>query len=365
VFCRHALASLLADVLRDLDYDDPDRARALVDALKHELPESWHAAALRGVTQGQPQRAAVLARVIGYQRLDTGGALAALAAGAPPETQEALLWAIGRTRENGGEELANLLCAAPDERVSAAAVRTALRLHDPRALPHIQVALTNGRRFAVDAALGGDRSVTSKLVGLLRESRDPETCVALGLVGDLSAVRLLVETLAFEPLAAAAAEALYVITGAPLFETVLIEDQLTEDELFDKELRTFRETGELPKRGDGQPFGTNVSRLSQDPMVWEKWLQANGSRFKADWRYRVGQPYSPSVLFECLRSETFPKSYRALVGEELLVRYRIDLPFEADMPVEKQQAVLGQGQSAISAAAPRFEAGRWYTFEVL
>ena len=52
---------------------------------------------------------------------------------------------------------------------------------------------------------------------------------ALGLLGDLSIVRNLVDLLSDPALAAAAADALYVITGAPLWEKVLIPDELSED----------------------------------------------------------------------------------------------------------------------------------------
>jgi len=196
--------------------------------------------------------------------------------------------------------------------------------------------------------------------GLEDCSRVDETVMALALLGDLSAVRPLVGLLTRPEAAGVAADALQVITGASLFETVVVAEELSEDEMLPHELAAFRETGELPRRPDGEPFGARVRRVSRDPAVWADWLKANAQRFARGYRYRFGEPCTPRVLLDCLSSETFPKSYRPWLAEELLIRYGIDLPFEADMRVGEQSRVLAAAAARIEAASARFEPGRWY-----
>jgi hypothetical protein len=199
------------------------------------------------------------------------------------------------------------------------------------------------------------------LLPALRTSEKPvDILISLGLLGDLSAVRPLVDLLSNEKLAGAAAEALDVITGASPFEDVVVPEEMSEDELFPSELEALRATSELPRRVDRQPLSTRVRRLSRDPAVWNEWLRSNSSRFPEGRRYRSGAPCTPQVLLDCLRSETFPKSYRRWVGEELLIRYGFDLPFEPDMPVVQQRRVLEGAAAKIAEMTATFAPGHWY-----
>ena len=188
----------------------------------------------------------------------------------------------------------------------------------------------------------------------------PEIVTAVGLLGDLSAVRPLVELLSVEEVAELAAEALYVIVGARLFEEVLVPDPVSEDEMLEQEIAEYQETGELPRRPDGEPFGTRVRRLARDPEVWSDWLSGNASGFVAGQRYRLGEPCTPRLLLDCLRDETFPKRYRPWVAEELQIRYRVDLPFEVDMFVVEQRRVLDAAVAAMAGKPVEFEPGQWH-----
>jgi hypothetical protein len=132
--------------------------------------------------------------------------------------------------------------------------------------------------------------------------------------------------------------------------------------MFEDELAEFRKTGKRPGRGDGSPYVTIVRALSTDPAAWDAWLQANASRFRGDRRYRLGREYDPRVLLDCLVSERYPKSCRSFVGDELLVRYGIDVPFEPDFPVSVQWRALRRGAQVVQASASAFEPGRWYCF---
>jgi hypothetical protein len=116
----------------------------------------------------------------------------------------------------------------------------------------------------------------------------------------------------------------------------------------------------VPTKPDGEPFGENINRLSQNPQDWENWLRENKSRFNAKYRYRVGRPYSPAALLETLISETSPYRARQLAIEELKIRYNADFPLEADMPVFKQEMVLNQISQWVQTNETRFQPGAWY-----
>lgn len=363
VFCRHGAAPLLAEVLRGLDYDDSHRVRAVLDALKYELPDSWRAHCLRAVSEGADQLKPLLARVLGYRRVPASAALLPLLEVASSRTKNEVLWAVGRTREAGAVSAIRPFYDWADRALCSTALRTGLRFHDVNAQRRLYELAPTEQCFPLDFALAGSRSAGAILLEQLSRADPPaEVVTAVGLLGDLSVADQLIRLLTVSPLATAAAEALHVITGAPLFEDVFVPDNLTVDELFDKELRAYRETGELPNRGDGQPFGSRTRRLSVDSNLWGCWLLENATRFKAELRYRMGQPCTAEVLLRCLSSETFPKSYRALVGEELLVRYGIDLPFEVDMPVAWQRAVFEQAAVTMAHSTTVGEPGGWHAF---
>jgi uncharacterized protein (TIGR02270 family) len=365
IFCRYADPSMFAATLRTVDLEQAERAHALGDALKLELPDAWREHCVRAVETSRAPLLTVLATVIGFRRLPQSDTIVDLVPRAPEAQQERLLWALGRTRPRRAIRAIRPLLRSTDAMVRRAAIYAGLRVHDPESRTAV-LALGGAEALPLLVGLCGDRSAVAGLTAASRIPDAPAPVVAaLGLLGDPSAVRRLVELLSVPALARPAAEALHVITGAPLLADVKIRDEMTDDEMFDDELEEFRTTGVRPIRRDGQPYGTTVRQLSTDASVWQAWLQANGSRFKADRRYRVGREYSPQVLFECLAAETFPKSYRAWIADELLVRYGIDVPLEPDLPVDVQRRVIGARAHDLHAGEPLFEPGRWYCFGTL
>ncbi len=362
VFCRYAEASVLASLLRDLDYSDAERSQAVADALKHELPDAWREHCLHAISQGDGPLLSVLGAVVGHRRLPQAGVLlSALERLSSPAEHRALLWAIGRTRPKGAAAAIRPFLQSTARPVRDAALRALLRLNDPEVAGYLYGLADAPECPHVELGLAGGRSVVSALVEAARApGASPDVVIALGLLGDLAAVRPLIGLLTVEPLAQSAAEALYVITGALLSSDVRIPETMTEDEMFDDELTVFRQTGAVPGRGDGQPYVSNERRLSRDPSAWTDWLEANAARFSLDRRYRLGQPYDPTVLQQCLSSAHYPQSWRGLAAEELLVRYGTDLPFETDMPVVQQIRVLRDAAAAVAQVARTVEPGCWY-----
>lgn len=361
VFCRQLQAPRLAEVLKTLDHEDPDKRRAVGDALKYELPDAWRDFCSGAVAQPDGKLAPILAEVLGYRRFKASEILVRRLQNATPPALPSLLWSLGRIRADFAIPVVRQFLSAEDLGTARAAVHAALRLQDEDTVHKLMASSGAPESYPIALGLAGGRRMAKPLLRALKESEKPlDVITALGLLGDLSVVRPLVDLLSDEQLRSAAALALHVITGAMLSEEVLIPEQITEDEMFPEELKAFRERGQQPLRGDGQPFGTKVRRLAQDPAVWQQWLEANAAGFQAGQRYRYGVLCSPQVLLDCLRAEAFPKTYRGWVGEELLVRYAIDLPFEADMLVPQQQRVLREATALIAQATTGFEPGQWH-----
>jgi uncharacterized protein (TIGR02270 family) len=363
VVCRHGDTVTFASLLRSVDYTQPERTQAVTDALKWELPDAWREHCIRAVGQGQSPLVSLLATVIGYRRLPQSGVIVDVALGLTRTPQGQVLWAIGRTRPPDAARVIRPALRSEDPLVRGAAFRAGLRMHDREVMAELFSRPDGPQTLPVEIGLCGGRAAVAALVAAARQpGASPEVIAALGLLGDLSAVRPLVELLSVETLAQSAGEALHVITGAVLVTDVQVPDVMSEDEMHEQELAAFRETGARPGRGDGQPYATIVRQLSVDPVAWEAWLSANASRFKPDRRYRLGREYSPRVLLDCLVSDTFPKTWRGLVADELLVRYGIDVPFEPDLPILAQQRVLSESAAAVQAGESIVESGRWYSF---
>ena len=183
--------------------------------------------------------------------------------------------------------------------------------------------------------------------------------VALGLMGDPVSVPLLISLLTQENAATPASLALECLTGAGMYETVFVPDDVHEDELFDSEIEQIKQ-GKPLDRGDGRPFGSNVTRISQQAEVWNKWWHSNGSRFTPGRRYRSGGPFSPDRLVETLAAERTPHQIRQYCAEELAIRYFKDFSIETDMPVRGQTVRLAEAFAWTKSGNLDFEEGGWY-----
>lgn len=361
VYCRQAAAASLAQVFAGLDALSPEHIRAVGDALQQELPGAWAERCLQAMDHGRPSLAGVLARVVGYRRIPTRGALARLLQYGPEDARTDVCWAAGRLRE---PECLPALAAVPAQPNAAspdAALRARLRLHDVDLQRSLLTRAASEPVYALMLGLAGGHSAAAGLRSLLRvEQPDVQTVVALGLIGDLAAVRPLLRRMEMPALAEVCAEALFVLTGAPLFEDVFVPDPISEDELFENERSMVRRDGISPRRGDGQPFGDVVRGLSTNATDWQVWLDTHAAQFQSGLRHRLGRPCTPLATLRGLCMETMPRRWRCLFAEELLVRYDLDVPWELDMPVAIQWRVLNAAIPAAEAKTKACVAGRWY-----
>jgi hypothetical protein len=327
------------------------------DALKYELPDAWVPDFLTLLECGDPKLAPVIARAFGYRRLHGGAQLMSAMKRCALSALPDVVWALGRLAHGpAAGPLLDYLKSEEDAVRSAAAVALA-RIGEGRAVDYCIDQARSQTWAILPLGLAGGRSTLALLTELARKTGGADCLIALGLLGDPISVPLLVSQMEVPDSAASAAIALECLTGAGLYETVFVPDEINEDELFESEREQLNQ-GIRPTRGDGRPFGATVTRLSQSPEAWNHWL--NQARFTPGLRYRNGWPMSPARLVAMLTAETTPHQLRRFCLEELVIRYGKDIGIESDTPVVRQVALLAEAITWSRTVTNRFQEGDWY-----
>jgi uncharacterized protein (TIGR02270 family) len=362
VFCRSQASGLLEEVWRKLDFSKPARVRAVTEALKLELPARWREASELALAKAGDKLVPILATVCASRRMPVAQNLLARLQAAPHLVSPQTVWALGRVSAPGAVVPAlATYCAHSDDAVKAAALTALLRIGERRDLRayHLLAQTEDWPQLALGLSAG--RSAATVLRQCVESGRaKPDTLLSLGLLGDVTTVRTLCGQLTNEELSASAALALHWITGAPLYGQEFVADEMPETELFESELQAWRDAGELPKRSDGKAFGHAVQRLSSDPEHWQAWLESNAHRFDPEVRYRRGEPYSSTAVLRCLLDESSPGLLRRLACEELAIRFKCPVPFEADWRIVDQRAALRELAQWVVTNREGFEVGGWH-----
>ena len=357
VVCRHRDAQGLSGLFRDLELSTPAAQAAVCNALKRELPAGWHGFVDNALRRGDPRLPEVLVPVVAHRRLPAAGGLAEALQSFPAHAAP-IVDALGRLGDPEAQPLVErfLLDGQADDDLRARALLASLRmgLDDPLRRCHLLAHRENWPRLAL--GIGGDPSAGNVLQPLVRAGRaTPECLLALGLLGETASLRLLQEALGAPELAEAAARALQWITGASLYEEVFIP----EDD--DEPLAHWSQPQMKPRVPPSAPQrGQTVCKLSVHPDRWGEWLAQNGSRFTPTLRYRLGQPYGPQALLAALCGEGSDRQLRRFAAEEIAIRYRCEIPFEADMFVAQQISALNGMSRWAQVHGQRFDPGRWY-----
>jgi hypothetical protein len=303
----------------------------------------------------------ILADLFGYRRMEAGTALLKILDDIPAACLPRVIWSLGRIGAEDARASILKYLEHEEETICAAASLSLLRIGDEQTISRCLEHVSSQSWPLIPLGLGGGRSALQALLELARTDKAEEDCLfAMGLLGDISAFDTLLGHLNNTELAESAATALNLITGAEIYEEAFIPEEIDEDELFEEELKKFKEEGELPKRPDGEPFGITIERLSQNPEDWHTWWVENRSSFEVNIRYRNGKPYSPACLLENLESEQSVHKVRQLAYEELVIRYGVDVPFETDMLVAQQKQALTKIGQWVQANTNRFQEGTWY-----
>jgi HEAT repeat protein len=270
-----------------------------------------------------------------------------------------IVWALGRIAHNSANGPLLDYLTSEDEPIRSAAAVALARIGEPRAIDSCLDQARSNTWPMVTLGLASGRSALRLLTELAEKKGSADCLIALGLLGDPVSIPLLISRLAEPATAAPVATALQCLTGAGIHETVFVPDEIDDDELFESEREQLKQ-GKKPDRGDGRPFGSTVTRLSQNPEDWKRWWQTNAARFTPGVRYRNGEPFSPARLVEALTDESTPYQLRQYCSEELATRYQYDFGFETDMPVSCQINKLAEAVAWSKTGGAQFQEGEWY-----
>ena len=313
-----------------------DAARALSDALRHAMPPDWAQRLPAWLVDASEPLLGWLADAASYRQPQACRDALGRHFARAPAPSIAFVRALGRAGVAAASAwLGELSLRHADADLRCAALLALADMRDEKALVLARRLVDLPQVAHRVLGLIGDRGDAHALVDRLG-SATPETLFALGLLGELSATRPLLELLPHESLGGAAATALHWITGAPLLESVIEPD---EDEASGDYLR-LRPGAALRRRPDGRPFGTEVQRLGRDPARWAQWLAQAAPRFQAGLCYRLGQPRTPAWLIAALADESRGARYRHLASEELPMRHRAPHRLDPRATVGRQRAVL-------------------------
>jgi len=361
VFCRQKQGKLVADIFESLDVQDDERVQAVTDALKFECPQDWRDSLNKLFLRRHQNSLPILAEMFGYCRLPAGESLLAVFQAAPEGSLSKIIRSLGRLRVDKAQESLMPFLRQEDNAVCTEAFLALLRIGNIQAMKQCLLIAQSKQWPYIGLGLSGNQSAVRVLLTIVDNNQATNDClIALGLLGDLSAVYPFVSCLGNKELAKSAAMALQLITGAELSEEVFVPEEIDEDALFEEELKAYKEEGKVPLRPEGEPFGTTEIKISRDPEVWKQWLTENAGNFKRELRYRNGKPFSPLCLLDNLQSEQYVYQVRQMAYEELVIRYGMDVPFEADMPVRKQLQVLPQIAAWVAEHNQKFQTGQWY-----
>jgi len=334
LFCRLRSSSGLAALWQNFDFDDEQKVRAVSDAFLWECPTKWRLHISKVFESGKIGLFPVLAPILARLQISVGPAylrglrqikanfLPAMLAPLPllPDAMEVL---------PGLQQL----IGDPDHYIAGAAILASLRLGQRSVLARCRA---EPQFFPLHLVVAGELDEARRILVVAETGNANADCLfALGLWGNPGVVPVLLRYLPHETYGAAAAQALHLITGAPLFETVRDPGQVTEDELFEHELEDFRQ-GRLP----AMFAGDEIEKLSQDPARWQEWLTNNAAHFQAGQRYRLGEPATPAVMVQQLIDNRTPNHIRQWVYLELVLRYGLGIHFDPHDQVARQRQSL-------------------------
>lgn len=362
IFCRTNQPADVAVAGAKVDAGDPERLVAMVDALRYELPASWTAQVKEWLTSedAPPQLQAALAIAAGHRRLPLGTELLARAKTLKGPEVLPFIEALGQLREPAAAMLLFRFMQQPDHNLGRAASIAALRLQAMQVRPHLRQAISQFSWAPIPLALTAEKEMVASLLLLLRDDPSDDALIALGLLGDISVVDVLVSCLSDTKYAESAAVALYLITGAELPEVVevprdFLEDP-AEDELANAGVRKrFADVSDEELQGEDDQHEELepliVTRhISQSPETWRTWLKSHDGQLRQGVRHRLGEPYSAQALMRCLTEYRLPLSTRRLVVDEIAIRFRVDVPYAPDMLAHEQLKALPELRSALEAA---------------
>lgn len=344
IFCRHNRPGPIGRIMETLPADDTDKTTAVCSALVHEA--FAYPQRVLDILTAHPGHGLITATVAADSRLTAAWPLVKTTPAQPAGTLAQVLRLAGRTGQHSATDLLSRALDHEDPGVRQQAALGLLRLgHARDVIRHAR----SGKLLVPALGLAGGSSEAALLMELAQSGPpDPDLLTSLGLLGDITAAPVLIRALDNQDLAASAAQALDLITGAGE-EIYTSETEEPEKHRHGKDPHPSSQTPEAA-----------TSRLSQNPDHWRRWLDDNQHRFDPPTRYRHGRPHGPKAIIGTLQSPTAPSYLRQLAYEELVIRYAKDIPFEAHWPASVQIRAIDAYRRWAQTAHSAFDPGRWY-----
>jgi hypothetical protein len=345
VLCRQGRKETVLETRNKLTPDEPERLIAIADALKQDCPEAWldDLAELDFAGERGDAQLMLFARIVGHRRWKRAAAkLAGALPNAGPEAIPEILWAMGRT---GSAETRRVLTAHlkdANERVRQSAADALLSLHDS-SVGSLLSAAKEPWAMRITALAGGEAKSAIAYGTTPAPDASAETILALGLNGKVRVVPILLNSLGMSKQPAACAQALDLILGAGVRETVFVPEPKAADS------NGPDSSPEL--RPDGKPYGSTITRLAFDPNSWRKWWEEYGRNFDPSIRYRLGRTWSLDAVLATIEQDYMPWTIRQWCVQEFRMHSGYDWDFEIDMPVAQQLTALSAARSWIRANA--------------
>jgi hypothetical protein len=357
--CRRGELAALQRALRTMPPEAMPTCEAASQAFQLSWPVDWSDPFATAFKDIPPHLMPMAIRVIAGRSQVSPGLVSDGLSHADVRVQLAALDAAARhpTLPKPGQLEALCESQLAGHRVAAWLAR--LRRHDRVSPASLTTAAGTTSALLPLAAMAGGRAVTPQLLSALKQQPTEAAVVALGLQGDLAAVRPLLGLLEDASIGRVCAQALYVITGLAPSDVVHEVEPVASDELFDNERRAWMASGAPPLAADGQPYGTKVRRLSQDAGVWEQRLATVAGRFVRHLRYRFGHAASAEVCLKSMRVPDAPRKFRTWFYQELPIRHGIPVWSHVDAPVRAQHMALATAAAQVASSNQQPVPGQW------
>lgn len=331
------------------------------------VPHDRLAVALRTLlSEPEPAVRAMAIDVLGYRGLATADELVAAASDVPVVAARA----FRRLASSPVPELEALALAwdeTDDDDLRGSVLTAVAAAGSPRAQQMLASALSSpsADTAALLLALTGDERDAELLRARARGSPSAGLATALGWGGAVTAVGDLIDLLDDDDpgVQLAAGIALERITGAGLWEEVLVESE--EIEVADppepdvgerapmKLSRAVSDPRDLPP----DPARERVERPSTDPARWRAYWLERGPSLPAGMRLRRGRPYTPLVSVAELDTGPVTLEERRLLQLELVVRTGAIVRFDPHDFVVVQERAIERWRAVAEGASSA--PGRW------
>ncbi len=322
--------SALEAVIDRMIHASDETLPAYVDALKHP-PSNLIATLLSHLLEhDRPEVRAAAVEILGYRREGDPEHIAAMLDDSDNHVARQAAIAIRRLRyEKATDRLVAILDSA-DTSVAIEAGFALMTFQSPAGIDWLRATCSaahqDSGKAAIYLALAGNLRDAESIVGT-DSGMTSDGLGALGIIGNPSSFDNLIQAMNSDDdsIRLAAAEAIYLITGAGLIEEYThVEEWIGPDE---SEIETDE---------------TTLTRVSTSPDAWSAWLSENGENFTRGQRWRNGKPFAESLLVYEIADPRSRCDRRQHAYLELLVRGTCDEPFEADWFISSQNIAIAR-----------------------